>query len=106
VITEEVIPLPILRAEASLSEAFRIEHSSDLSKEQSREKIEQLVGDAGTQIKIAETLGYGDKDDYKLLYDGIDALKKTMHGEGFAAEMDKMKKALSSFKNKIMHPAG
>ena len=106
VITEEVIPLPIVRAEALLSEAFRIEHTSDLSKEESRKKIDKLIDDAGTQIKIAETLGYGDKKDYKLLYDGMDALKKTIRTEGFVTELDKMKKALSDFKNKIVHPAG
>ncbi len=106
VITEEVMPLPILRADFLLSEAFRIEHTADLSKEKSREKIDKLINDAGTQIKIAETLGYGDKEDYKPLYESIDALKKTMRGEGFAAELDKMKKALSTFKNKIVHPAG
>ena len=32
-VNEDVIPLPILRAEALLSEAFRVEHTSDLSKE-------------------------------------------------------------------------
>jgi YfdX protein len=106
VITEDVTPLPILRAEALLSEAFRIEHTEDLSKEENREKIEKLVDDAGAQIKIAETLGYGDKDDYKLLYESIDALKKTIHTEGFAGEWEKLKKVLSSFKNKIVHPAG
>jgi YfdX protein len=103
---QEVTPLAIIRAEEKLTEAFQIEHKSDLSKQESKNKIEKLVKDAEQDIKVAEALGYGSEDDYEDLYDGIKALKEAIGTSGFKGEWAKIKKSMSSFKNKIVHPRG
>jgi hypothetical protein len=104
VYVEEITPLPIIRAEDKLDEAFQIEHKGDLSKQATKDKISHLVIDANQDIKVAEALGYGSKDDYEILYDSMDALKKSIGTGGFEGEWSKLKKSISAFKNKIVHP--
>ncbi len=104
VIEHEVIPLPVLRAEALLTKAFQIEHKSDLSKKETRDKIENLVARTLTELKIAESLGYGSKDDYGDLYDGMDALKKAIGTAGFKGKWKQLKESITRFKNRLVHP--
>ncbi|HFD12592.1 MAG TPA: YfdX family protein [Crenotrichaceae bacterium] len=106
VVEEDVTPLSIIRAEEKLDEAFQIEHTQDLKKESVRDQIEKLANEAKQEIEVAETLGYGSKDDFEVLYDGVNALKKTIGRSGFKGEWHKLKKSLSNFKNRIVHPAG
>lgn len=106
VVEEDITPLAIIRAEEKLDEAFQIEHTQDLKKESVRDQIEKLANEAKQEIKVAKALGYGTKDDYEQLYEGIDALKKTIGRSGFKGEWHKLKKSLSNFKNRIVHPAG
>jgi len=104
--TEEITPLSIIRAEEKLSEAFQIENKdkADLSKQGTKDKISKLVNEAHQNIKVAEALGYGTKDDYENLYNDMDSLKKAIGTYGFKGEWSKVKKSLSAFKNKIVHP--
>ena len=102
--TTEIIPLPALRAEALLNAASELEHKSDLSKEASRKEILKLTDDAKEKLKLAEILGYGSKEDYRPLYDTIDEIKDVIHSEKSEATWDKVKKSVSAFKNKIIHP--
>ncbi len=106
VIEETVTPLTIIKAEEQLSEAFQIEHTSNLKQQETKNKIAKLINQAEQNIKIAEALGYGSKKDYGELYDGIDALKQAIGTGGFKGEWLKLKKSMSSLKNKIVHPAG
>jgi len=101
---QEITPLSIIRAEDKLSEAFQIQRKEDLSKQDTKDKINHLVIDAHQEIRVAEALGYGAKADYELLYDSMEALKKSVGTAGFEGEWLKIKKTLSSFKNKIIHP--
>lgn len=100
--TTEVIPLPILRAEALLDEAAELEHKKDLSKEKSRAEIQKLTDAAKDKLTLAEQLGYGGKDDYKILYTEIDAIKETLHSKQSADTWEKIKRHLSELKNKVM----
>ena len=102
--TTEIIPLPALRAEALLTAASELEHKTDLSKEDSRKEILKLTDEAKDKLKLAEILGYGSEEDYRLLYNSIDDIKDAIHSEQSAATWDKVKKSVSAFKNKIMHP--
>lgn len=102
--TTEIIPLPLLRAEALLSEASELEHKDDLSQQASREAILKLTNEAKDKLQLAEMLGYGEKDDYKVLYAAIDDIKDVIHSEKSAAVWDKVKSALQELKNKLIHP--
>jgi hypothetical protein len=102
--TTEVIPLPFLRAEALLDEASDLEHKKDMSKEKGREEVLKLTDAAKDQLKVAELLGYGDKDDFKALYTEIDDIKETLHSEKSAAMWGKIKRKLTELKEKVIHP--
>ena len=62
VTTTEVYPLPLLAAEESLTEAYRLEHTTDLNKEQSRKQVLNLADEANRKLELAEALGYGTKE--------------------------------------------
>lgn len=100
----EIIPLPILRAEALLTEASELEHKEDMSKENSRAEVLRFTDAAKEKLKIAELLGYGGKDDYQVLYTAIDEIKGTIHSEKSASAWANIKQKLADLKNKIIHP--
>ncbi len=97
----EIIPLPILRAEALLTKASELEHKEDLSKENSRAEVLIYVDAAKEKLKIAQLLGYGSKDDYQPLYTVIDDIKDAVHSKKSAATWEKVKQTLTELKNKI-----
>ena len=98
----EIIPLPILRAEGLLTEASEFEHKEKMDKEKNRAEVLKYTDAAKEQLKIAELLGYGGKQDYQLLYTVIDDIKNTMHSEKSAAAWAKVKQTLTDLKSKIM----
>ncbi len=100
----EIYPLPVLAAETDLTEAFELEHKSDLKKPEDKAAILELADKAQNQLKLAEALGYGEKKDYEVLYEGIQALRDTLHTDKFAAEWEKVKTALTQLKEKVIHP--
>lgn len=102
--TTEIMPLPVLRAEALLTRASELEHKKDLAQETSRKEILDLTEAAREKLKLAETLGYGIKEDYKALYDAIDDIKDVIHTEKSAAIWARIKDSLSAVKNRIVHP--
>ena len=102
--TTEIIPLPILRAEALLTIASELEHKEDLSKEKSRAEVLKYTDEAKEKLKMAQLLGYGGKDDYQLLYTAIAEIKETIHSEKSAATWAKVKQTLSDLKNKLIGP--
>ena len=101
VITTEVIPLPVLRAEELLTAAAELEHRDDLSKEVSREEIQKYIDAAKDKLELAQLLGYGEKADYKMLYKEIDAIHKTLFSEHSAAIWQKIKDDLAQFKDRL-----
>lgn len=101
----EVYPLPVLSAEADLTEAYELEHKADLSKSENKEKILALANKAESQLKLAEALGYGEKKDYAVLYEGVQALRDTLHTDQFKATWAKLNEAIGRLKEKIIHSA-
>jgi len=103
---QEITPLAILRAEESLTEAFQLEHKGDLSNPETKNKIEKRVKQAEQYIKVAQTLGYGTKNDYEPLHRGIHSLNTAISRSDVTDEWAEIKKSISAFKNKIVHPRG
>jgi hypothetical protein len=101
VVTRNVIPLPILRAEELLKKADELATKKNRSEEENK-KLAALLSDTRSQIKMAEVLGYGDKSQYKEFYRQIKEIeKKTENGKFGKGFMDKLKKSLADFKAKI-----
>jgi hypothetical protein len=101
----EIYPLPVLAAEEDLTEAYELEHKTDLSKKDSKENILKLADNAENELKLAEALGYGEKSDYEVLYEGIQALRETLHTNKFKDEWNKVKGSINQLKEKVIHSA-
>jgi hypothetical protein len=81
VITDTIIPLPVVSAEELLKEAESLTEKAARSKEED-EHLAALLKDARTELKFAQTLGYGSKKDFKNLYEQLDQIEnKTKGGE-------------------------
>lgn len=98
VISEERIPLPILRAQALIAQAITDDASKDKKK-----KVLALLDNAEYQLIMAEELGYGDRDrEYKELNKAIKELKKSVKDDGDSqALFEKFKTKLADFKKRI-----
>lgn len=100
----EVYSLPVLAAEVDLAEASELAQKSDRPQQANDDSILQLVEKAENQLKLAETLGYGDTKDYPGLYQDLRAVRESLHSPRANAEWDKLKAAIGQLKEKIIHP--
>ncbi len=101
VITRNIIPLPILRAEGLLTKADELAGKEGRSNEESKELV-ALLDNAKAQIEMAESLGYGDKKQYKAFYRKIKEIRKKTEGNKFGKDfMKELKDALKEFKETI-----
>jgi hypothetical protein len=95
VTTDEIIPLPKLRAEHVLIKAEKLAENKERT-EKDNETLARLLKEARNQLKIAQLLGYGDKKAYKSLYEQIDTIeKKTGDGKSGKGWFNKIKKQVS-----------
>jgi len=79
VVTDQVIPLPILRARHLLESAEQLAMKEAVP-EEDKKKISESVEGARAQLEIAELLGYGDKKSYRKFEDQIAELETKIHG--------------------------
>ncbi len=94
----EVMPLPILKAEEMIKEAAQI----DSANHENSDKVLNLLDNARYQLKLAEAMGYGKRDtDYKVLDDAIKALEKSVSSKSDSGTaFDSLKSKLLKFKEK------
>ena len=101
VVTRNVIPLPILRAEELLKKADELAAKENRTAEENKQ-LAALLADTRSQLEMAEVLGYGDKKQYKEFYSQIKEIEKKTEGGKFGKGfMDKLKTSLADFKAKI-----
>lgn len=99
VVTQEVIPLPVVRAELMLRDAESLAENKSRSPEENK-RLSDLLTNAEGQIKFAELLGYGEKDEFKKFYDEIAMIRsKTLDGKSGSGFFDKIKGYISSMKS-------
>lgn len=100
VVSEQRIPLPILRAESLLEKA----KMQDAKEDDMKKEVLTLLENAEYQLVLAEELGYGNRDkEYKELNDAISEIRKSVKADGDSQGLfDKIIKKLSTFKNKII----
>jgi hypothetical protein len=99
VVEERVIPLPLVRAELMLAVA-----DSLIAKNGNEEDIDLLLDNADYQIRFAEELGYGKRDEeFKELYDDIKRLKKEVKDKGSDRQniVTRLRSRLTAFKNRV-----
>jgi hypothetical protein len=95
VITDEIIPLPVLRADYLLRKAEKLAENMERS-EGDNKLLDVLLKDARTQLKLAEVLGYGSRKAFKPLYEQLDQIaKKSAGGKGGKGWFDEIQKLLA-----------
>ncbi|NHZ79773.1 ubiquinol-cytochrome c reductase iron-sulfur subunit [Massilia sp. CCM 8695] len=98
VVTTEVVPLPRLRAEEQIKAAQALAEKANRSKDEN-DKLAQSIAAARDQLNIAELLGYGDKKDYKPMYQQIDDIeKKTAGGKWGKGWFEKIRQQLAEWR--------
>lgn len=96
VVTEGVVPLPVLRSEALLTRAEELAAKSDRT-EAENEELGNALTAVRNQLEMAELLGYGEGDDYKPLYAQLaDIEKKTEDGQSGEGIFDKLKDSMAN----------
>jgi len=93
--TDEVLPLPKLRAERLLENAEALAENEKRTLKDN-ETLANLLTEARNQLKMAELLGYGTKESYKPMYEQLDQIEaKTVGGKGGKGWFDRIKEQLS-----------
>lgn len=101
VVTNHVIPLPVIRAEAMLADAEKLTEKKD-REEGENEDLAGLLENARYQLQMAEALGYGQEEDYKKFYEQLDQIeKKTEGGKSGKGFFDKIKTSISGMRKSI-----
>jgi hypothetical protein len=100
-VTRIVIPLPVMRAESYLEEAEKLTEKKDRTDEENK-KLTDLLNRAGTQLTMAELLGYGEKGCFVPLHEELNEItKKTQGGKSGTGFYDKLKKMVSQVMEKL-----
>lgn len=95
VITSERVPLPKLRAEEHIKAAQGLAGKSNRSKEEN-DRLSHAIQDAREQLQVAELLGYGEKSDYRPMYQQIDDIeRKSAGGKSGTGWFEQIKKQLA-----------
>ena len=98
VVITYVAPLPAIRAQAMLQQAEQLSTKSNRSQDDNQ-KVRSYIDATRGQLQLAETLGYGTKEDYKPLYAQLDDVQKNAEsrqpGRGAFA---KLQQSLKNFK--------
>ena len=96
VTTDDVVPLPKLRAEHLLKQAQELAEKKDRSKEEN-DKLAKHLQASREQLQMAELLGYGKKEDFNPMYEQISEIeKKSAGGKSGTGWFDKIKQQLSN----------
>ncbi|MCG6870024.1 MAG: YfdX family protein [Gammaproteobacteria bacterium] len=95
VTTDDVIPLPTLRAEWLLNKAEALAENKERTEKEDK-TMADLLAEARTQLKMAELLGYGSKKSFQPMYEQLDQIEaKFAGGKGGKGWFDKIKEQLS-----------
>lgn len=101
VVSEHVVPLPVLRAEALLDQAEELTVKADRSEDEN-EELGTILTEARNQLEMAELLGYGSEDEYEDLYAQlIEIESSTSDGKSGTGFFDSMKESMSGLWDSI-----
>jgi uncharacterized coiled-coil DUF342 family protein len=95
VTTDEIVPLPVLRAELLLDGAEALAENKERTNEDN-DTLDDLLKSARTQLKLADLLGYGGKKSFEPLYQQLDQIEeKTSDGKSGKGWFDKIRQQIS-----------
>lgn len=103
VVTDHVVPLPPIRAEALLEEAEELAEESERTEAQN-ERLARLLEDARTELEIAEVLGYHRQTEYDDLYEQLDEIeRKTQGGQSGEGFFDAINRSLTEWPASLLN---
>jgi tetratricopeptide (TPR) repeat protein len=95
VVTTDVVPLPLLRSQYMLARAEKLAEKKERSEEDDK-ALNDLLQAADQELKLAEVLGYGSRQDFKPLHEQIGIIReKATGGNSGKGWFDELKKRLS-----------
>lgn len=95
VTTDEIIPLPRLRAELLLDDAEALVENKERT-DKDNDTLADLLESARTQLKLADLLGYGGKKSFEPLYQQLDQIEeKTTGGKSGKGWFEKIRQQIS-----------
>ncbi len=101
VVADHIIPLPVARTKDKLAKAEQLSEKEGRSEEESK-TLQQQLTEAREQLKLAEALGYGNKNEYQEFYAEIDDIeRRTAGGKAGKGWFDKVKQHLKTFAESI-----
>jgi YfdX protein len=97
VVTETIIPLPVVNAQTSLKEAEVLAEKKDRTTE-ANNRLKASLENARRQLERAQALGYGKKRDFETLYQQLkDIDQKTADNKFGIGFFDKIKASIAGF---------
>lgn len=91
VTTDEIIPLPVLRAQQLLVKAEAMAENEERTVKEN-ETLADMLTAARSQLNLAELLGYGSKESFMPLYEQLDMIEdKVAGGKGGKGWFDKIR---------------
>jgi len=103
VITDVVVPLPIVGARIDLEKAEELAKKKNRTQQENKQ-LSDLITGADTQIKYAQELGYGQKADFDSFYKQIAEIKtKTADGKSGPNFFDQIKTYMETMTKNSQH---
>jgi hypothetical protein len=103
VVSDVIIPLPVVHAQLSLEKADRLAKAKDRTTEQNKQ-LTELLTTADSEIKFAEALGYGRKSDFGSFHKQIEEIRqKTSGGKSGVGFFDQIKTYMEAMSNSSQH---
>jgi hypothetical protein len=97
VITETVIPLPVVHAEGFLKTAEGLAEKKNRTKEEN-DQLKSSMDRARNQLEFAQALGYGTKKDFDKLYQQLTEIdQKTANNQSGTGWFSKIKASIADF---------
>ena len=106
VITETIIPLPVVRAEESLKTAETLAERKDRTKDDNAQ-LKTAMENARNQLEYAQALGYGRRNDFDRMYGQLNEIdEKTANNRSGTGWFAKIKASVSNLLKSSQTPNG
>ncbi len=103
VVTDVVIPLPVVHAQLSLQKADELAKAKERTADQNKQ-LTDLLSAADNDIKFAEALGYGKKADFDSFHKQIEEIRqKTANGKSGVGFFEQVKTYMESMTKNSQH---
>jgi hypothetical protein len=97
VVTETIIPLPVVKAQDSLKTAEVLAQKKDRSKDEN-DRLKAAMDQASSQLEFAQALGYGSKKDFDKIYQQLaEVREKTADNKSGTGLFAKIKASIADF---------